>query len=138
MQGKPEGTFSTLISSQTNLTRINPKSSQQLRGSKQSSCRLLRYSSGWCTWGILNGNYTCITDNFSVNCGYYEQVVPQVMCLQKFENFTVVREIQVNQGGIQAKSWFLIAQYHWTLEVFGIKEHEYSCPRMHSNLQHKT
>jgi len=24
-----------------------------------------------------------------VKCGYYEQVVPQVMCLQKFENAAV-------------------------------------------------
>jgi len=39
--------------------------------------------------GELGEFWTEITpafsDNFSVNCGYYEQVVPQVMRLEKFE-----------------------------------------------------
>lgn len=44
----------------------------------------------------------------------------------------------MNQSGIQAKLWFLIARYHWTLEVFGIKKYEYSCPRMRSHFQQRT
>jgi hypothetical protein len=50
----------------------------------------------------------------------------------------VAGKIHVNQGGIQAKTGFYLAKCHWTIEMFGIKENEYSYSRMHSSFQPKT